>query len=79
MAAYFANSNLGNENLTTVILAATIIPLLAVVPFLPKLIQAFGKRKLTIICPPRIYHSFGGAVFSDMTASCCFLPSPSSV
>ncbi|MFA0814412.1 MAG: glycoside-pentoside-hexuronide (GPH):cation symporter [Anaerofustis sp.] len=50
MAAYFANSNLGNENLTTVILAATIIPLLAVVPFLPKLIQAFGKRKLTIIC-----------------------------
>lgn len=50
MAAYFANSNLGDENMTTVILAATIVPLLAVVPFLPKLIQAFGKRKLTIVC-----------------------------
>ncbi len=49
MAAYFANTNLGNEGLTTVILATTIIPLLFVVPFLPVLIQKFGKRKLTIV------------------------------
>jgi Na+/melibiose symporter-like transporter len=50
MAAYFAKSNLGDEGLTTLLLAATIIPLLITIPFLPAMIKAFGKRSLTIWC-----------------------------
>ncbi|MEX1308608.1 MAG: glycoside-pentoside-hexuronide (GPH):cation symporter [Eubacteriales bacterium] len=50
MAAYFAKSNLGDEGLTTVILAATVVPLLIAIPFLPAMIKAVGKRALTIWC-----------------------------
>ena len=48
MAAYFANSNLGDEAMYTVIMAVAILPVVIIAPFLPKLIQIFGKRKLTI-------------------------------
>ncbi|HAH95404.1 MAG TPA: MFS transporter [Firmicutes bacterium] len=48
MATYFANSNLGNEGLVLVIMAITVIPTLFIAPFLPKLIQWIGKKKLTI-------------------------------
>ncbi len=50
VAAYFAKANLGDEGLTTLILAATVVPLLAVIPFLPAMIKAVGKRQLTIWC-----------------------------
>mgnify|MGYP001766366991 CR=1 FL=1 len=50
IAAYFAKANLGDEGLTTLILAATVVPLLAVIPFLPAMIKAVGKRQLTIWC-----------------------------
>ncbi len=50
MAAYFAKANLGDENLTNLILAATIVPLLITIPFLPAMIKAAGKRALTIWC-----------------------------
>lgn len=48
IAAYFANSNLGDENLITVLLAVLVLPIVIVSPLLPKLIARFGKRKLTI-------------------------------
>ncbi|MBH1939514.1 MFS transporter [Mobilitalea sibirica] len=48
MAVYFANSNLGDETLVTVIMAVVIIPVIIVAPFLPTMIKAFGKKKLTI-------------------------------
>lgn len=48
MVAYFANSNLGNEELVTIILATTIIPIVLVAPFLPLLIAKLGKKNLTI-------------------------------
>lgn len=50
MAAYFANYNLGDENMVTVIMGVSIVPVLLVAPFLPKLIQVFGKRRLTMYC-----------------------------
>lgn len=50
MAAYFANSNLGDENLVTVIMATTVLPVVIVAPFLPVLIKKIGKKKLTIYC-----------------------------
>ncbi len=48
MAAYFANSNLGNEGMYMVIMAVAILPVILIAPFLPKLIVRFGKKKLTI-------------------------------
>ena len=48
MAAYFANSNLGDEGLVMTIMAITVIPTLLVSPFLPRLIKWIGKKKLTI-------------------------------
>ena len=50
VAAYFAKSNLGDEGLTMTIMAVSIVPLLLVVPFLPKMIERFGKRNITIWC-----------------------------
>jgi sugar (glycoside-pentoside-hexuronide) transporter len=50
MAAYFANSNLGNESFYMVIMAVAILPVIIIAPFLPGLIQRFGKKKLTISC-----------------------------
>jgi Na+/melibiose symporter-like transporter len=47
MAVYFANSNLGSESMVTVIMGTTILPIIVIAPFLPKLISLFGKRKLT--------------------------------
>ena len=48
MVAYFANSNLGNEGLVTIIMGATILPVVVIAPFLPVLIRKIGKKKLTI-------------------------------
>lgn len=48
MAAYFANSNLGDESMYMVIMAVAILPVVIIAPFLPKLIQKFGKKKLTV-------------------------------
>jgi len=50
IAAYFANSNLGNEQMLTVLLAVLVLPIVIVSPLLPKLIQAFGKKRLMVIC-----------------------------
>ena len=50
IAAYFANSNLGDEDMYMVIMAAVIVPIILVAPFLPMLINRFGKRRLTIYC-----------------------------
>jgi GPH family glycoside/pentoside/hexuronide:cation symporter len=50
MATYFANSNLGNPGLVTVILAVTILPILILAPMLPMLIKRFGKKDITIVC-----------------------------
>lgn len=48
MVVYFANSNLGDEGLVTVILGTVVLPILVVAPLLPNLIRKFGKRKLTV-------------------------------
>lgn len=50
MAAYFANSNLGKESMYTVIMAVAILPVIVAAPFLPMLIQRFGKKRLTVTC-----------------------------
>lgn len=50
MAAYFANSNLGNKELVTVIMGITILPVVILAPMLPMLIKKFGKRNITIFC-----------------------------
>lgn len=50
IAAYFANSNLGDESLVTIIMAITILPVVLIAPFLPLLIKKVGKKKLTIYC-----------------------------
>lgn len=50
MAAYFANSNLGDETMYTVIMAVSILPVILIAPFLPKLIDKFGKKRLTVSC-----------------------------
>lgn len=48
LAIYFARFNLGDEGLTTMIMAVVIVPVIIVAPLLPKLIGVFGKKKLTI-------------------------------
>jgi sugar (glycoside-pentoside-hexuronide) transporter len=50
MAAYFANSNLGNESMYMVIMAVSILPVILIAPFLPQLVKRFGKKKLTVYC-----------------------------
>jgi len=50
IAAYFANSNLGNEQMLTVLLAVLVLPIVIVSPMLPRLIIAFGKKRLMIVC-----------------------------
>lgn len=50
MAAYFANSNLGDESMYMVIMAVAILPVVLIAPFLPMLIRKFGKKRLTVSC-----------------------------
>ena len=50
LAIYFAQWNLGDEGLTTVMLAVAILPVVLVSPLLPALIRVFGKKPLTIAC-----------------------------
>ncbi len=49
IAVYFANSNLGDESMVTIIMAVVIVPVILVAPILPLLIKAFGKKKITVI------------------------------
>lgn len=46
--AYFASANLHDEGAATIILAISILPIVIIAPFLPKLIQFLGKKKLTL-------------------------------
>jgi sugar (glycoside-pentoside-hexuronide) transporter len=48
MAVYFADSNLGDETMVTVIMGVTIVPVIILAPFLPMMIRKFGKKKLTV-------------------------------
>lgn len=50
MAAYFANSNLGDESMYMVIMGVSILPVILIAPMLPGMIQRFGKKRLTIGC-----------------------------
>lgn len=50
MAVFFANSNLGNEAMFTVIMAVVLIPVIILAPMLPNLIRLFGKKNLTVYC-----------------------------
>ncbi|MGB4659993.1 MAG: MFS transporter, partial [Mobilitalea sp.] len=50
MAVYFAATNLGDEGMYTIIMAVSLLPTLMIAPLLPKLIQKFGKRKITVWC-----------------------------
>ena len=50
IAVYFANANLGDETMVTVIMAVVIVPVIIVAPILPMLISRFGKKKVTIYC-----------------------------
>lgn len=50
MAAIFANSNLGSDTMVTVIMGVSILPIVIIAPFLPKLISQFGKKKITVFC-----------------------------
>lgn len=50
IVAYFANANLGDEKMVVVLMGVTVVPVLVVAPLLPRLIQRFGKRRLTMIC-----------------------------
>lgn len=49
MAVYFANSNLGDETMVTVIMGTTILPVILIAPLLPYLIKRFGKKKITVM------------------------------
>lgn len=48
MAVYFANSNLGDETMVTVIMGITVLPVILIAPFLPALIRKFGKKRITV-------------------------------
>jgi len=50
MAVYFAATNLGDEGMYTIIMAVSLLPTLLIAPLLPKLIQKFGKKKITVWC-----------------------------
>ncbi len=47
-AIYFARGNLGDEGLTTPIMAVSVVPVIFITPFIPALIRRFGKKNLTI-------------------------------
>ena len=47
-AIYFARGNLGDEGLTTPIMAVSVVPVIIITPFIPALIRRFGKKNLTI-------------------------------
>ena len=49
MAVYFANSNLGDETMVTVIMGTTVLPVIIIAPFLPALIKGFGKKRITMV------------------------------
>ncbi len=49
IAVYFANSNLGDETMVTVIMAVVLIPIILLAPLLPMLIKKFGKKRLTVV------------------------------
>jgi len=49
LAIYFARYNLGNEGLTTLLMAVAILPVVVVSMLIPALIKRFGKRRLTIV------------------------------
>ncbi len=49
-APYFVKYNLRNEGMLIVLMGISVVPVLAIAPFLPKLIRYFGKRTLTIWC-----------------------------
>lgn len=49
MAVYFANSNLGDETMVTVIMGTTVLPVILIAPLLPALIKRFGKKKITVV------------------------------
>ena len=77
MAAYFANSNLGDEGLVTVIMAVTVLPVVIMAPMLPMLIRRFGKKNLTIfsciltiiLCVIQYFAGYGNfAVFLAIAA-----------
>ena len=48
VVVYFANANLGDEGLVTIILGTTILPIVVIAPLLPRLIRKFGKKRLTV-------------------------------
>jgi sugar (glycoside-pentoside-hexuronide) transporter len=48
MAVYFANSNLGDKSLVTIIMGISILPVVILAPMLPMLIKNFGKKNITI-------------------------------
>ena len=48
MAVYFANSNLGDKSLVTIIMGISILPIVILAPMLPMLIKNFGKKNITI-------------------------------
>jgi sugar (glycoside-pentoside-hexuronide) transporter len=50
MAVFFANSNLGDKSLVTIIMGITILPVVVLAPLLPILIKKFGKKNITIVC-----------------------------
>ena len=49
IAVYFANSNLGDESMVTIIMAVVIVPVILVAPLLPILIKRFGKKRITVV------------------------------
>lgn len=48
MAVYFANSNLGDKSLVTIIMGISILPIVIIAPLLPMLIKNFGKKNITV-------------------------------
>lgn len=50
IAPYFAKASLGSEEMVTIIMGISIIPVIIVSMMLPRLIRLFGKKKLTVWC-----------------------------
>ncbi len=48
IAPYFCNSNLGDEEMLTIVLGLSVLPILIAAPMLPFFISRFGKKRLTI-------------------------------
>lgn len=48
IAPYFCNSNLGNEEILTIVMGLSVLPVLIAAPMLPFFISKLGKKKLTI-------------------------------